>query len=130
MLIRLEWNSSSFKKIRFENLHKVNESLSLLSEVRTKLSKTIPSIVVVDDIMNLRSMRRQVYVMARNQNIPMLTVSLLVGFETAISRNSSRSNPVKEESLRRIYESFQPPDPKFIFDRNHISISSEFLTSR
>jgi len=120
----IEWNHSSFKMIRQENLCILEKLMS--PEIRTKLSKTTPSLVVVDDIMYLRSMRRQVYVLARNMGIPMLTVSVSVGLDTAISRNSERSIPVKVESLRKIYESFQIPDPKFIFDRNHISICSEY----
>eukprot|EP00600_Ochromonadales_sp_CCMP1393_P010969 CAMPEP_0174999012 /NCGR_PEP_ID=MMETSP0005-20121125/1818_1 /TAXON_ID=420556 /ORGANISM="Ochromonas sp., Strain CCMP1393" /LENGTH=181 /DNA_ID=CAMNT_0016253693 /DNA_START=162 /DNA_END=703 /DNA_ORIENTATION=+ len=77
--------------------------------------------VVVDDIMHLKSMRRQVYTIARdNGNLPVITIWMNTDIDTAIERNRCRKGI---ETIGKIHASLEPPDPVMIFDRHYCIVA-------
>lgn len=74
--------------------------------------------------MHLRSMRREVYVKARDQNLPLIVVWIQTPFHTAIARNESRdeASRVSEEAIHKINNDIHCPDRKYICDRNNLTI--------
>ena len=84
----------------------------------------LPSLLLIDDIMYLRSMRRQIFVIARTAKIPILTIVVVVDKEIAIIRNRkyniNNKNIIPDETITKLYNKFEIPDEKYIFDRNNI----------
>ena len=78
--------------------------------------------------MYLRSMRREVYIIAREHNLPLLIVHVAVSLEVAQLRNSARPRPISSASIEKIYAAFQPPNKEFIFDRNFITLFNDSET--
>ena len=76
--------------------------------------------MIVDDIMYLRSMRRQVYNLVRDHaDCALLTVHVTCDFDLAQQRNQSRVGieRVAEASFDNVVQHFQPPTSKHICDR-------------
>jgi len=73
-------------------------------------------------------------VLARNANVLMITIWIQSSIALAAERNENRNLlPVEDQknnayvskvSFDRIVNSFQPPDPRFIFDRNLLVIEN------
>lgn len=80
--------------------------------------------LLIDDLMYLRSMRREVYVCARDCNIPLLTVWVKTDLHLALERNSKRVEclSIPNDVIEKIDANLQPPDPSFIFDRHSIVV--------
>ncbi|KAJ1442609.1 hypothetical protein B484DRAFT_426788 [Ochromonadaceae sp. CCMP2298] len=78
--------------------------------------------------MHLRSMRRQVYQIARDSNggLPLLTLWVTLDLPQALSRNAQRTEEqrVPEETLRRIHSQMQPPGAD-ICDRHWAAVEGE-----
>lgn len=73
--------------------------------------------------MYLRSMRREVYCIARDHNIPILTVLVDIPTEIAIQRNQARDelDRVPAESMQRLLFKFESPlsiGTVGVYDRN------------
>ena len=87
-------------------------------------SDEFPGLILVDDIMYLRSMRREVYVIARDCNIPIIVVWVNTPLEVALQRNSQRSGKqhIEEQTIIKIHAALEPPDAQHICDRVHIVI--------
>ena len=81
-------------------------------------------ITIVDDIMHLRSMRREVYVIARDRGVPVITVWINTDIETALARNRLRTGREKidEDAIWKIHNTLQPPDPVHVFDRHSFTV--------
>jgi tRNA uridine 5-carbamoylmethylation protein Kti12 len=90
-----------------------------------EMNDKIP-LVLVDDIMYLRSMRKQVYLIFKQLHIKILTVYVTVSLSLAIERNNHRdsSNVVNTESIIKIANAFEPPAEEFVHDRNHVIIDN------
>lgn len=118
------WDESSFKRLRKCNLDKVNDIVDSLPVSTTAESNGFPGLILVDDIMYLRSMRREVYVVAREKNIPIIVVWINTPLEVALQRNSQRvgMQHIDEETITKIHNSLEPPDSQRICDRNHVII--------
>lgn len=82
--------------------------------------------VIVDDLMYLKSMRREVYTIARNNSIPILVVWINTPLSTALLRNSNRHGiqKIQQQVIEKIHMDFEPPSKEFIYDRNHVIIES------
>lgn len=120
-----DWNEVSFKESRSYALENVN----LIFKENSSIASPIQSVVIIDDIMYLRSMRKKIYTMCKlyDYDSNFLVVYLDVPLSISLERNSSRNQPnrVNENSLHRIAEAFEPPtDRQFVHDRNHIVIES------
>lgn len=80
-------------------------------------------IIIVDDIMYLRSMRRQVYVIARDAHAKLLTIFVDTNPSLAKQRNLTRNEKecIAGEAMERIISHFEGPSD-MIYDRNHIRL--------
>lgn len=118
------WDESSFKRLRRCNLDAVKDIVDSLPVSTTTESNGFPGLILVDDIMYLRSMRREVYVVAREKNIPIIVVWINTPLEVALQRNSQRvgMQHIDEETIIKIHNSLEPPDSQRICDRNHFII--------
>lgn len=75
--------------------------------------------IIIDDNMFLRSMRREVYVLARDAQVPMLVFYCDLPIERCSERNAQhQESAIPKASFENIASKFQKPDPRFIFDRN------------
>ena len=83
---------------------------------------TFPNILVIDDIMYLKSMRREVYVLARDRQIPLLTVWASAALETAILRNEMRPTEqrVTRDAIERIFTQFEAPTDDYFLLKTDI----------
>jgi tRNA uridine 5-carbamoylmethylation protein Kti12 len=126
-----DWNESTFHTFRQQNMHTVATHIeSVATTIRNR--EETPSVVIIDDLMYLRSMRREIYVMARDHHVPLLVVWVKADINVALDRNSHREGRarIKEETMRRICEQLQPPDASFIFDRVHMVIDNNSTSDR
>lgn len=125
--IQVEWDAESFHAIRDLSLKKVEEA------VDTTYEEILKQVIIVDDLMYLRSMRRQVYQLARNSGCPLLVVWVQTSPSVAWERNSCRSKDgkafVPEDSFNRIVSSFQPPAEEHICDRYSLVVDGSEDTS-
>ena len=110
--------------------------------------------IIVDDIMYLRSMRRELFVITRDQGIPLVTVRIKASLELCLDRNQKRkarcsgigssvdggdgppsnideaacnynmNKVVTDSTIRRLYDAFEEPTSEFIFDRHNIVVDS------
>jgi tRNA uridine 5-carbamoylmethylation protein Kti12 len=89
------------------------------------------TIVLVDDIMYLRSMRKKVFHMCQLYRAPLLTVYVSADLATALLRNSTRIGDayVQEETIRRIATDFEVPDSLYATDRHTVTYDASSSTS-
>ena len=69
-------------------------------------------------------MRREVYVIARDCNIPIIVAWVNTPLEVALERNGQRMGKqrIKEQTIIKIHAALEPPDVQHICDRVHIVI--------
>lgn len=123
--VQMDWDETSFKRSRAQTLQILNDTLSSLEDKDTVSSTLAREVVIVDDIMHLRSMRRQVYQIARDHEVPLLTLWINTCNDTARARNSQRpegKHRVVEEAFEKIVRDFQPPNIEHIGDRTFLEI--------
>ena len=92
-----------------ENSFKLMRSCSK-DRVRLALQRSDVDIVVVDDIMYLASMRRELYVIARNCDAALLCVHINASLTTSQTRNSRRSGRarLKDNVVEKLHLSLEP----------------------
>ena len=119
-----DWDESSFKKLRKDSLERIRAIAHTFPFATANDSDEFPGLILVDDIMYLRSMRREVYVIARDSNIPIIVVWVNTPLEVALERNSQRSGKqrIEEQTITKIHAALEPPDSQHICDRVHIII--------
>ena len=110
-----DWDETTFGAARSASLRAVEAALADESV----------TVVVVDDIMHLKSMRRQVYVLGRQRNVPVVVVTSNVELSTALARNALRTSPhrVEDAAILRIHSHFEPPGSNTA-DRLHFTLDS------
>ena len=111
-----QWDDSTFKSARSASLQELEQRLDTLGS---------ESVVVVDDIMYLKSMRREVYVLGRMRCVPVVVITVSTELSTALARNALRDphQRVDEASILRISERFEAPSPRAA-DRLHFVIDN------
>lgn len=111
-----QWDDSTFKSARSASLQELEQRLDTLGS---------DSVVVVDDIMYLKSMRREVYVLGRKRCVPVVVITVSTELSTALARNAQRDPPqrVDEASILRISERFEAPS-SHAADRLHFVIDN------
>lgn len=89
-----------------------------------------PLLFLLDDNFYYPSMRYEVYQLARKYAVGFCQLYLQCDFETCISRNQSRSQPVPTEVITEMVKRFVPPNPqKNSWEKNCISLNnSEHLS--
>lgn len=77
------------------------------------------TVIIIDDLMYLHSMRREIYVITRDENIPLLTIRVRTSLDFAILRNSLRPMSIKisNETISKIFENFQEPNNSIVAER-------------
>ncbi|CAM9231716.1 unnamed protein product [Ectocarpus fasciculatus] len=69
-------------------------------------------VVLADDNMHFRSMRHEVFRLARKYGCGYAQVFFPTDVEVAVKRNTARGTPVAEAVIRKMAANIQPPDPK------------------
>ncbi len=115
-LVQFKWNENSFGQIR-------STALRILQlEIDTVHSEECHHVIVIDDNMYLKSMRREIYVVARQARALLVTIWCQASITICRDRNQCRDvDRVLQESFDRIAANFEEPNPKHIFDR-HLAI--------
>lgn len=139
MLIYKDWDENSFKTIRKQAVD--NLSYHIQSEKSNILANSIdnntilmknPNLIIIDDIMYLKSMRREIYVLLRDLSISLLTIHIKTSIEHCLERNNNREGiqRIPEEIISKIYNHFEPPDSYNIFDRHCFIIDNNNYIQR
>ena len=130
-----DWNETTFRESRDRALAALKELLAanVCSSTSSSSSSSSPThrqkrhLIIVDDIMYLTSMRREVYSIARQLLIPTVVVWISVELQLAIDRNGQRvaAAKVSEEAIKKIHSRFEAPNSSnaaerisFIVDAN------------
>ena len=119
------WNENTFKESRRKAEESLENAMKSFQCTKTK------RLFIVDDIMYLRSMRKEIFNLCRSFNVLMCVVWLNVSLEFAMQNNSQRpSNEfINERSLHKIYNDFQPPSTNIVHDRlfHTVVLSSDHI---
>ena len=118
------WSERTFADSRKTGLDTVKQHLENSS------SSSCDTVILVDDIMYLHTMRREMYVLARDYGAHhILIVHVTADIEVALARNALRdvSTKVEEESIRRMFDRFEPPNHKLTHEKHvvHIDANNE-----
>ncbi len=67
--------------------------------------------IIVDDIMHLRSMRRDIYKVTRRYRVPLIVVHVQTELCISLERNSARGDVARipADVVRRLHETLDPP---------------------
>jgi tRNA uridine 5-carbamoylmethylation protein Kti12 len=88
--------------------------------------KITARVIIVDDVMEYGSMRREVYTRARDAKAHYIVVWVRCDLAVALQRDASRVGAahIGESVIRKIASRFEPMDPKDIWDRNFLEVDS------
>jgi tRNA uridine 5-carbamoylmethylation protein Kti12 len=83
-------------------------------------------VIIVDDVMEYGSMRREVYTRARNAMAHYIVVWVRCDLIVALQRDAAREGAahIGESVIRKIADRFEPMNMKDIWDRNFIEIDA------
>ena len=117
------WDKNSFRTTRESGL------LQLQGMIRTATlnAPTSHTVIIVDDIMYLHSMRRAIYVICRDLNVHhLMIVRVFANLELAMSRNSSRMNSsrISDETMRKIFSRFEEPNKSLVHERHSFLVDN------
>lgn len=112
-----DWNDKSFGYNR--GIHK--------ELINAKLKESDVDIVIVDDIMYLCSMRRELYTLARSHNAALVCIQLSASLSTILYRNSLRHGRarISENTIIKIHGAFENVDAKRTAEKYSIVVSTE-----
>jgi tRNA uridine 5-carbamoylmethylation protein Kti12 len=111
------WDECSFRKSRESGILQLQEMI----RIATLKAPTSHTVIIVDDIMYLHSMRRAIYVLCRDLNVHhLMIVRVVADIELAMSRNSSRpdSKRISDETMRKIFCRFEEPNRSLVHERH------------
>lgn len=92
--------------------------------VKNVLSTGNKAVVVLDDNFYYRSMRFEVFKMAKKLRLGFAQIFLNTPLDVCISRNSARLSPLPSEILMRMETTLEPPAPsKYTWERNSLTLS-------
>ncbi|XP_038613600.1 L-seryl-tRNA(Sec) kinase isoform X2 [Tachyglossus aculeatus] len=84
-----------------------------------------PFCLVLDDNFYYRSMRHEVYQLARRYSLGFCQLFVDCPLESCLQRNRRRSRPVPDETLRLMTEKLEIPNPeKNAWERNSLTVAS------
>lgn len=120
-----DWNQTSFKEGREKGLSILSNLVQAFNE--KPASDAITTVIIVDDIMYLKSMRRKVYVVARDNNCPLITVLVDAELRTILERNAARHGKARIEQsvIHKIHSNFENPCSSMVFDRHNLVIRTD-----
>ena len=119
------WTERSFAESRETGMDTVKQHLE-----NSTSSSSCDTVILVDDIMYLHSMRREMYVLARDYGAHhMLIVHVNADIHVALARNAIRdvSTQVEEMSIRRMFDRFEQPNQKLVHEKHvvHVDANNE-----
>ena len=85
------------------------------------------SVIIVDDIMYLHSMRRAAYVATRDLGIHnLLIVRVTTDLSVALARNSLRmgSRRMSDETVSKIFNGFEEPNSTLVHEKVNLRIDT------
>lgn len=132
-----EWNETSFKESRQRGLECLQ---GMLAEKQSRQDQQdqhdqhdqpADKIVIVDDIMYLHSMRREIYTIARDNGYILLIVCVKAELDVCLSRNSLRpvNQRVASQAIENIFAKFEFPNSTLVCDRYNVIVHSDDSTN-
>lgn len=133
-----QWNDLSFRYGRNQAIENYrlyleqNNNNSIVNGFDSlAVSSNINNVAIIDDNMYLRSMRRDIYSLSRNHNVPVIIIWVQCDPSIAKERNKLRDTPVQDDSMKNIIESFESPQSSRIADRYYFVLNNnETVDSR
>ena len=115
---KVGWDGTTFARFRSESL------LRIAGVLQAHSGGEAAHALLVDDIMYLHSMRRELYALCRDRGCAVVFIHAQVGLEVALARNADRpaGKRVEEEAVRRIHGRFELLDPQLSSERNSVSV--------
>ncbi|CAN0390220.1 unnamed protein product, partial [Ectocarpus sp. 13 AM-2016] len=90
---------------------------------RKRTEASTVHVVLADDNMHFRSMRHEVFRLARKYGCGYAQIFFPTHVEIAVKRNTARGTPVAEAVIRKMAANIQPPDPKrFKWERHTVVV--------
>ena len=128
---RSVWTERSFADSRAAGMGALHAALlsytSTTSSPSSSSSSSSDGVVMVDDIMYLHSMRREVYVAARDGGAHhLLVVHVEAPLAMALARNAARAPAarVEEEAVRRMHGRFERPNGSLVHEKMHLTVDT------
>jgi tRNA uridine 5-carbamoylmethylation protein Kti12 len=116
-----QWDKDSFGTSRERNIAQLQDL------IQQPALDGLHKLIIVDDIMYLHSMRRAIYVKARDLDVHNLfVIRVSADYSTALTRNSLRpdSKRVAEETLLKIFNRFEEPNNSLVHERNSFFVDT------
>ncbi|QDZ17999.1 seryl-tRNA(Sec) kinase [Chloropicon primus] len=101
-----QYDPETWREGRREALAKVAREAAAAA---TPTTEGRHKLVVVDDNMHLRSMRREIYLVARKHGAALAVLHVNTELPEALERNAKRPRPLPDHVLVRMHASFEPP---------------------
>ena len=117
------WDEHSFRASRDEGILQLQRMITSSTPAVDKsngVSYPNHTVIIVDDIMYLHSMRRAVYVATRDLLVrSLITVRVTANLSASLSRNSLRedSRRMSDETVTRIYNQFEELNASLVHER-------------
>ena len=117
------WDEHSFRASRDEGILQLQRMITSSTAPVDKsngVSHLNHTVIIVDDIMYLHSMRRAVYVATRDLLVrSLITVRVTANLSASLSRNSLRedSRRMSDETVTRIYNQFEELNTSLVHER-------------
>ena len=117
------WDEHSFRASRDEGILQLQRMIASSTPAVDKsngVSHLNHTVIIVDDIMYLHSMRRAVYVATRDLLVrSLITVRVTANLSASLSRNSLRedSRRMSDETVTRIHNQFEELNTSLVHER-------------
>jgi tRNA uridine 5-carbamoylmethylation protein Kti12 len=120
-------DEESFSKIRIEALSQLQRIINDKIHLNANNTNAITDVVIVDDLMHLHSMRRDVYKLTRDLQVPQVVVHVKTDLTTALERNALRNatERIPDEVVTRLYHQMEEPNTAAIADRHNCTINGQ-----
>lgn len=132
------WDDKTYRISRHNALTALKERLIEMNHSSIDATTMNPhSVIIVDDVNHLKSMRREIYVIAREQNSSVVMIWMRVELQVAFDRNRndvSRVNSFKcipESTITQLYNRFESPSSSVsIADKCHMVLDASQTLAR
>ena len=128
------WDDNSFRRSREGGILRLRQMIAAAKDIASL--DTTPkalhtskehSVIIVDDIMYLHSMRRAVYVSTRDLDVHhLLIVRVTADLPIALARNSLRveSKRMSDETVKKIFNNFEEPNSSNVHEKFSLCVDT------